>query len=166
MTHLVRASALVAGLFAASACGHPCGPTRGRVVRAIDGDTVELETGERIRYLLVNAPESTSKAECFGPEAKRHNAELVEGREIAIAYDNGAASDPARCVDRNGRLLAYVSVGDVEVNSSLVRDGYACVLAIPPAGADREEEFRSLQSAARNRRERMWACETVPSLCN
>ncbi len=39
--------------------GSSCGPSTGVVARVIDGDTIELETGERIRYLLVNAPETT-----------------------------------------------------------------------------------------------------------
>ena len=52
----------------------PCGPTRARVARVIDGDTVELEGGERVRYLMIDTPESTQgKLDCFGHEAAELN---------------------------------------------------------------------------------------------
>ena len=133
-----------------------CGPTVATVLRAIDGDTIEITTGERIRYLLADTPESVNGAtDCFGSEAASFNKSVVEGQEVTIAYD-----DP--CTDRFGRLLGYVSVGDREVNSLLVERGYACVLFIPPAGTDRHEEFEDLEFAARLEGRGVWgACEVV-----
>ena len=149
---------LAAPALAACDPGGRCGPDTGVVARVIDGDTVELESGERVRYLLVDTPESTTSVECYGPEAKGFNADLVEGAEVALLYD-------AECTDRFDRLLAYVSVAGREVNSILVERGFGCVLHIPPNGADRVEEFRSLQEVARAEGRGLWgACPENP--CN
>jgi len=157
-------SALVAwaGLAAlAAACsggGSECGSTSGTVARVIDGDTIELESGETIRYLMVDTPENTSSVECYGPEATAFNADLVEGKDVDIEYDT-------ECTDRYDRLLAYVSVDGREVNSLLVERGFGCVLYIPPNGTDREEEFDALEATARSDSRGLWgACPENP--CN
>ena len=151
--------ALVAAAGGLVACGGPeatCGPTSGVVARAIDGDTIELTSGERIRYLLVDTPESVNGAtDCFGQEAKTFNHDLVLGHQVTLRYDT-------ECTDRFGRLLAYVSVDGQEVNSLLVSRGYACVLYIPPNGTDRRSEFETLEAQAKAANRGMWAsCPVV-----
>ncbi len=141
------------------ACGSEsaCGPSVGVVSRVVDGDTVVLQSGERVRYLLVDTPESTGgKHECFGAEARELNRSLVEGRIVRLHYGEA-------CTDRYGRLLAYVTVDEREVNARLVEDGYACALYVPPTGESRRSEFKALESAARRAGRGMWgACSTVP----
>ena len=56
-----------------------CGPSEGVVATVVDGDTIDLESGERVRYLMIDTPESTTEVECWGPEAKQANTELVAG---------------------------------------------------------------------------------------
>src|SRR5262245_62934211 len=115
--------------------GSPCGPTEATVAHIIDGDTIELEGGERIRYLMVNTPETTGgKNECYGANAVTFNTDLVLGKPVELEYD-------VECADMFGRTLAYVSVSGQEVNALMVERGYACVLHIPPNGDDRAEEF-------------------------
>lgn len=135
-----------------------CGPASGVVVDVIDGDTIVLEGGERVRYLMVDTPESTNgKNECFGIEATGFNAEYVLGKEIELTYD-------VECTDMYGRLLAYVEAPDGEVNSLLVARGFACAYHLPPNGDDRAVEFRDLQAAAEQARAGMWASCASP--CN
>ena len=127
-----------------------CGPTVGKVAKVVDGDTIVLESGEKIRYLLVDTPEiSNGKRECFGLEARDFNAEYVLGQEIELTYD-------VECADAYGRLLAYVDVPDGEINSLLVARGYGCVLDIPPNGEDRAGEFMAMQRAARDQKAGLW----------
>lgn len=135
---------------------NPCGPTSGTVARVIDGDTIELTSGERIRYLLVDTPETTGgKNDCWGAEARELNRSLVEGRPVTLTYGEA-------CTDRFDRLLAYVSVDGREVNTVLVERGAACVLFIPPAGESRRDEFKELESEARRAKKGVWgACEVV-----
>lgn len=137
----------------------PCGATEGVVARVIDGDTIELETGERIRYLMVNTPETTGgKNECYGANAVTFNTDLVLGKRVTLRFD-------AQCTDIFDRTLAYVSVGGQEVNTLILERGYGCLLHIPPNGDDREDEFEALQAAARAQRRGLWgSCDPIP--CN
>lgn len=140
----------------ASGVSSPCGPSRARVTRVVDGDTIEIEGGEKVRYLLVDTPE-LSDGSCYAAEARAFNASLVSGREVFLAYDE------VQCRDRFGRLLAYVSVDGVEVNRLLVEQGYGCVYFLAPAGESREAEFRAWQSQAIQARRGLWgACTEVP----
>jgi len=153
-------TALAAGLAGAAAlggCGGPsCGPETAVVSRVIDGDTVELASGERVRYLMVDTPESTTTTECYGDIAAQFNRDLVEGKTVSLTYDQ-------ECTDRYGRLLAYVSVGGVEVNTLIVERGYGCVLYIPPNGTDRQLEFETLEAQARAAGRGLWsACSPIP----
>src|SRR5690606_5939938 len=118
-----------------------CGPSEAIVKRVIDGDTVELESGERVRYLMIDTPESTTEQECWGPEAKQANRDLVEGKAVTLRYD-------AECEDRYGRLLAYVELSGQVINRVMVERGHACVLHIPPNGEDEVDDYRDLEYAA------------------
>lgn len=156
----MKRALLVAALLAG--CGEDgskCGSTSGVVARIIDGDTIELETGERIRYLMVNTPETTGgKMECYGENAVRFNTDLVLGKMVELDYD-------VECTDRFDRTLAYVSVGGQEVNRLMVERGFACVLHIPPNGDDRADEFSDLEAEARQAGRGLWgACDPIP--CN
>lgn len=95
------------------------------VIRVIDGDTIEIEGGMRIRYIGIDAPETYPQTEYYGPEATAKNKELVEGLTVRMERD---ISDK----DRYGRLLRYVWVDDILVNAELVRLGYAEAHAYPP----------------------------------
>jgi micrococcal nuclease len=133
-----------------------CGPTEATVARVIDGDTVELDSGERVRYLMIDTPEiSGSTPDCWGPEAAEFNTQLVEGKSIELSYD-------VQCQDTYGRTLAYVRVQGVEVNTRMVEFGHACVLHIPPNGEDRAGEFNNLEAIARAEGRGVWgSCAEV-----
>jgi micrococcal nuclease len=141
----------------ASACGSDprCGPSTGVVATVHDGDTVHLESGETIRYLMVDTPELGNPGDCFADEARQFNSDLVLGREVDLVYD-------VECTDRYDRLLAYVSVAGREVNSLLLERGYACLLHIPPNGDDRVDQMQALEDEARAAGRGMWgACQVV-----
>jgi micrococcal nuclease len=156
-----RAPRSLRGLVALSCglagCSEPdtCGPAVATVRRALDGDTIELTSGERVRYLLVDTPETASN-ECYAQLALAMNRSLVEGREVELRYESA-------CTDGFGRLLAYVSVDGRELNSWLVEQGYACVLHLPPSGNARAREFLQLESDAERLELGLWgACAAAP----
>src|SRR3989344_1664109 len=93
-----------------------------KVSRVIDGDTIEIEGGQRIRYIGIDTPESGG---CFAIESTNKNKGLVEGKMIRIERDVSET-------DRYGRLLRYVYVGNIFVNEALLKDGYAQVYTYPP----------------------------------
>lgn len=134
---------------------HPCGPLSGVVAHVLDGDTIELETGQRVRYILVDTTE-LGDSDCWSTEATSFNSMLTLGETVSLEYDQ-------ECTDHFGRLLAYVSVGDVEVNRALLENGHACLLYIPPNGNSKVAEYQTLETAAREQGLAMWgACDPVP----
>jgi micrococcal nuclease len=128
------------------------------VARAIDGDTVELDTGERVRYLMVDTPESTTEVECYGENAKTFNRDRVEGKQVSLRYD-------VEREDRFGRTLAYVTVDGEEVNTLIIERGFGCVLYIEPNGTDRLDEFQDLEAAARQANRGLWGACPSPRPC-
>ncbi len=154
--HVTRLALAAAAL---AACGgdSPCGAAEAEVARIIDGDTIELAGGERVRYLMVDTPETAgAQPECYGANAATFNTDLVLGKRVELR-------DDAACRDMFGRRLAYVIVDGREVNTLLVERGYACALHVPPNGDDRVDEFEALEDEARFARRGLWgACDPVP----
>jgi endonuclease YncB( thermonuclease family) len=113
----------------------------GIVVWVFDGDTIAVHmdsTIHRVRYIGINAPETD---EVCGSEATAVNVSLVRGRTVTMFKD---ASE----IDRYGRLLRYVYVGDTFVNAELVVRGYAEAVAYPPDTAY-ADYFERLEATAR-----------------
>ncbi len=113
-------------------CDDParCGPSQGVVATVHDGDTVTLESGDKVRYLLIDAPEIGCATGgdplcCFGDEGRAENMALVLGRSVRLEYDE-------ECTDRFARLLAYVWRDDLLVNESLAQSGHVRSCVIPP----------------------------------
>lgn len=119
------------------------------VAAVIDGDTIELTTGERVRYIGIDTPESTTRHECFGEEARAKNRALVEGKEVVLVAD-------VENQDKYGRLLRYVYLDEQFINLSLVEQGFATALVIPPNNAHASTIATAMSSAQRERRG-LWA---------
>jgi len=105
------------------------------VKKVIDGDTVQLESGETVRYIGIDAPELFRKeggSEFYAGEAARYNKKLVFMKKIRLEFD-------VEKKDQYGRLLAYVFVKDVFVNAELVKHGYAKAYIKPP-----NEKYKNL----------------------
>jgi micrococcal nuclease len=137
--------------------GEPPASGMAYVVRAIDGDTIEVRLDGRredVRYIGVDTPETVkpgTPVQCFGPRAHRFNARLVEGRRVRLEFG-------VERRDVYGRLLAYVHLGRRFVNAELVRLGFARTLAIAP-NTRFAERFARLQLAAARAGRGLWgAC--------
>ena len=96
----------------------------GEVLRVIDGDTIELTDGRKIRYLGVDTPE---KNECFHHQASLKNTLLVMtgnyNRPNKVRLYKGKVDK-----DRYGRYLRYVTAmgpgEEILVNDYLIKWGY------------------------------------------
>ena len=104
-------------------CASP--PSQARVTKVIDGDTIEIAGGFKVRYIGIDTPEVYPQREWYGLEAWRKNEELVGGKVVRLEKDVSER-------DRYGRLLRYVYVDGLFVNAELVRLGYARAKAYPP----------------------------------
>lgn len=129
-----------------------------KVIRVIDGDTVELEGGIRVRYIGIDTPETVNPnttVECFGQEASNKNKELVEGKNVRLEKDVSEA-------DKYGRLLRYIYVDDIFVNDYLVRQGYANASSYPP-DVKYQDKFRQAETEAREYNRGLWNACTTPT---
>ncbi len=119
------------------------------VRRAVDGDTVELADGRKVRYLGVDTPE---KGENFHDTATAFNATLVAGKEAWLEFD-------VEKTDRYGRLLAFVWVNDGTdarlVNAEIIRAGLAYVYT-PGPNAKHKDALLACQRAAREQGRGFW----------
>ena len=124
-----------------------------RVERVVDGDTVVLVGGERVRYIGIDTPElhhPRKPIEAYAREAKEVNRNLVEGKQVRLELD----VEPR---DHYGRLLAYVFREEDQtfVNAELMRLGYAQLLTIPP-NVKYVEYLRQMQTQAREMKRGLW----------
>lgn len=127
-----------------------------KVTNVVDGDTIDISTGERVRYVGMDTPETKHPikgVECFGKEASEKNKELVDGKEIKLLKD---ISDK----DRYGRLLRYIYVGDLFINDYLTRYGFAHVATFPP-DVKFSQQFLEAEREARDNSRGFWA----PGVC-
>jgi len=127
----------------------PSDARRATIRRITDGDTVETQTGEKIRYIGIDTPE---REDSFYREATEFNRALIEGKEVFLEHD-------VEPTDTHGRTLAYVWTREGEreilVNAELVRAGLAKVYTHPP-NVRHTETFQACQQEARREMRGMW----------
>lgn len=130
--------------------------TWARVDAVLDGDTIRLRDGERVRYIGIDTPETTtSPDECFAQQASKRNRQLVNGKRIALRKDRSET-------DRYGRLLRYVYLEDGRmVNDILVAEGYAIAVEYRPDTLF-TEHFAALAETARSAGKGLWGACSLP----
>jgi len=127
------------------------------VKKVVDGDTFWIDdgsqTGLKIRLTGIDAPESknsrTKEMAFFGREASDYLASLITGKRVRLEYDAGQ-------FDKYGRTLAYVYLEDgTFVNATLVKNGYATAMTVPP-NVKYSDTFLKLERKARNHKKGLW----------
>ena len=150
--------ALISSLTILAGCGlslGACGDERARapqaalVVQVVDGDTVVLAGGLKVRVLGIDAPEIEKDgcpADFLAHQAKAALTELTLNRTVGLSYDRLR-------YDHYGRLLAYLWLSDQTlVNAELVRLGMARVYFIAPNLRYREVLLAAQQEAIQAQR--------------
>jgi len=136
----------------------------GRIVKVIDGDTVDVSMSgrtERVRLIGVDTPETkkpNTPIQCFGPEASKHISELLPVGTPVLVQRDVEARDPY------GRLLGYVyrTSDNLFVNQDLIVNGFARPLSIAPNTAF-AGEFATLAQTAQNSKIGLWGeCASEP----
>ena len=93
------------------------GNFKARVVKVIDGDTIEVlgpaRRTERVRIQGIDAPETN---QAFGTQARQRLLDLVGGKVVTVVAEKR---------DRHGRTLGKLMLGGQDVGLALVREGYA-----------------------------------------
>ena len=124
------------------------------VTRVIDGDTIEILTGERVRLIGVDAPETgfnDGTYEVGATEATEFVKSLIEGQTVWLETDGNDR-------DRHDRLRRYVwlqvptdtqdeaQIRRYQLNAMLLENGYADILIV--GNVRNETLFRQLATAA------------------
>lgn len=127
-------------------------PSKYRVVKVVDGDSLKLSDGRMVRLIGVNAPDYGKERKPDEPlarEAHQLLAKLVDGRCVSLI----AEADPT---DRYGRVLAHVILpGGVSVEETLIKQGLAWMIAISPNVAW-TAKLTAAESEARLERRGIW----------
>jgi len=124
------------------------------VVAIIDGDTVELMGGDRLRLLCIDTPE---KGEPYYEEATSFLEKTVLGKQARIEYASVRR-------DRYGRLLGYLYVDSLLVNEEIVGRGLGNVYLFKDTDLGRSETVRILQAQRQAISEHLgiWSVEREP----
>ncbi|TWT40456.1 SPBc2 prophage-derived endonuclease YokF precursor [Phycisphaerae bacterium RAS1] len=122
------------------------------VERVLDGDTLKVDPGDKLVYAGIRAP---VEGEPFFEQARRRNAELVEGKKLRLRFDGAER-------DKKQRLCAYAFLDDRLVNAVLVSEGLAYVRR--PQGEERYiDVLLKAQSDARRSRRGVWSVAPPPA---
>ena len=118
------------------------------VIKVVDGDTLEINTRERIRLSGINTPE---KKECYYKEAKDALTNLTLNKTVYIQQD-------ITNKDKYGRLLRYIYLDDLLVNEYLVENGYARVFDKYKEDTSKYYSLKAIEVEAIRLNKGVWSC--------
>lgn len=123
--------------------------TEALVAEVVDGDTVILGNGQKVRLLGIDAPELEREgqpADFLAHKAKLVLTSLAQGQPVRLEYDQLR-------YDRYGRILAFLFLTDgTNLSRELVRQGLAHVYTVPPNMRFRGELLAAQREAMKARR--------------
>ncbi len=132
-----------------------------RVDRVIDGDTIELTNGQRVRLVQIDTPEVYFGTECYGAQASTATKRLLPPA-TRVRLTTEPATDR---VDQYGRLLRYVirARDGANVNLRLVALGAAAPYFYAGGRGRYANRLEALAKRARANRLGLWgACPRTP----
>ena len=125
------------------------------VERIVDGDTLILVGGARVRLIGADTPETVKPnhpVEPFGPEATNFTEQFVAeaGGRISLQMDRERK-------DRFERFLAYVFAGNRMLNEELIRNGLATARTEFNYSYTMKRRFRRAEDEARSDERGIWS---------
>ncbi len=125
-----------------------------RIAKVVDGDTLRLVDGRKLRLIAVNAPETARKNQPAQPFASQAKAAVEQffNRDPRIALQIGLQPN-----DKYGRVLAHVFNRSGEsLAATLLAQGLAWHITVPP-NIVYSDCLRSVERVARKQRRGIWA---------
>lgn len=132
------------------------GKSEAKVIKVIDGDTIEIEGNIKVRLIGVDTPETVDPRRpvgCYGKEASDFVKSQLSEKTVELEKDVSET-------DKYGRLLRYVWLDGQLFNDTLVKEGYAQVSTYPP-NVKYEELFLKSQARARSENKGLWGSCTL-----
>lgn len=151
---------LSCGVATANPCLPPDGLPEAEVRRVVDGDTLLLADGRRVRMVGLDAPELGRDGAPDAPLARAARAHLTT--LIGLSADRVALRNGAESHDRYGRQLAVVyTVRHGDLAAHLIENGFALVAPIPP-NLDALPCHAAAERHARAARNGIWGLDGGP----
>jgi len=121
------------------------------VSKVIDGDTLELAGGDRVRLIGIDTPEfGDGNPEPFAVEAKQFTQRMVGGSRVRLQFDRER-------FDKYGRILATVQVDGKCLSEELARAGLGHVMTRFRYSALLKKRLLAAEEEARNQRLGVWS---------
>ena len=117
-----------------------------KVVRVVDGDTIEIQQKmrtQRVRIWGIDTPEWDQR---YGAQSSQFTRSLVTGKEVQVV---------PKAVDKYGRLVAAVTVDNMDVGEELIKSGLAWV-HIYYCHEPICDSWKSLQERAKSEHRGLW----------
>ncbi|GAB4140496.1 MAG: hypothetical protein Fur0024_1830 [Patescibacteria group bacterium] len=130
---------------------------KNKVLKVIDGDTVELSDTSRVRFIGIDTPEisydPSVQTECYAINAKEATASLMMEKSVFLERDVSET-------DKYGRKLRYAYLWDgknyvMMLNEWLVRYGFAKSADYPP-DTKFANKFHDAESWAKLEKRGLW----------
>lgn len=130
--------ALILLLFFQHAGKAQSGPTepaylyKATVVHVVDGDTIDVDIDlgfytwikkQRIRLVMINAPEPKLDTKSAGDAATKYLTDRIEGQQVILRSIK--ATDGGERKGKYGRWLGTVYLDGVDINAEMVSSGHA-----------------------------------------
>ncbi len=144
------------------------------VRHVIDGDTIILSDGKKVRLIGVDTPEIDDKygrnqktaqrtgirpkiIRDYAHKAKKYTNNWAKRQKLRIEYDDANIS--IQHIDKYGRVLAYLyRVSDnAFLNADIIRTGHG--LAYKKFDFEHKSEFISLEKQAKQNNQGLWSNE-------
>ena len=120
--------------------------------RVIDGDTIVLNNGEKVRLIGVDTPDtkdSRKTVQYYGKESFGFTQQMVEGKEVRLEFEQQQR-------DKYGRLLAYVYLSDSTfLNAEIIKQGYGHAYTVFPF--KHLDQFIQHEKLAKENKIGLWA---------
>jgi micrococcal nuclease len=120
----------------------------GKVIGVLDGDTIEVlheKKTQRIRLYGIDCPE---KWQSFGEKAKQATSSLLFGKDVRIETHGR---------DKHRRTLGTVFQGEVNVNQTLVREGWCWWFSKYSKYVPKDQVLKQFEQEAKDAKKGLWA---------
>ena len=152
--YCILAAFIMIAVFLAAAGSNMTGNIIGQeqfpVAKVVDGDTIRLSSGEKVRFLNIDTPEI---GQYLQKEATVRMKELIGNGSVTLEVDRTNR-------DKYGRLLRYVYANGTMLNLIMVREGYARAYFIPPDDKHLKE-IQAAEEYARGRGLGIWQYDNI-----
>ena len=132
------------------------------VERIVDGDTLVLTNEMRTRIRLIGADthetvKQGTPIQPFGPEATQFTKDAIarNGNEVRITFDGTQ-------IDKYGRTLAMVWLGDTLLNEQLIREGLARAQLQYNYSREMKNRFQAAENQAKREKRGIWSLDESP----